>query len=302
MTSARKLPKGVKATTGGTFDPDAPHAYFLAGNLASLIDNPHPNVLVAVNEVRGARELEDLDRLLDSGKRVMIDSGIFNLAMSHARAHDVSMDVALSLAPEEIDGFPELWEDYGRVVQHCGERLWGAVELDQGGVANKPRTRKRIEDEFGIVPMPVYHPFLDGWDYYDDLAKGYDRLCFGNIVKASPPVRLRLAYTAAERSKAYPYLWTHLLGMTPNQNLLAMPYRGSCDSSSWLAAVRWQPNWKGSTMLAATSKYPPTMWDVTYTNTGGANLRDKSYALMGVVAANLQRTIDSLREDTHPTC
>lgn len=308
---ATVLPEGVKATSGGTFDRDDEFLYYIAGSPERVAgehnydkgdslreDLPplaqHPNVLVAVNEVKTKAQLDLLDRLCDT-RRVLLDSGIFNLAMTHARKHEVSHDVGLSMPPEEIDGFGALWDRYGEIVTRFSDRLWGAIELDQGGVEHKPRTRARIEDEFGIVPMPVYHPLLDGWDYYDDLARNYDRICFGNLVKASPSVRLRLVHTASERGRGYPYLWTHLLGVYPNQNLLAMPLRGSCDSSSWLASERWHPDsWKGwSMMQMVRGNYPVEM---KYAK--GAHRR--AAAVNALTAQATQITLGEIAQDTHP--
>lgn len=295
----RDLPAGVKETTGGAFDPEAPTQYFIASNPSQMLRVPHEYVLVAVNELDTPKQRETLDRILDTGKKVFLDSGIFNLAMSHARKHDVSHDVGLSMPPEEIDGFSELWDLYGTIATTYADRIWGIVELDQGGVEHKPRTRARIEDEFGITPIPVYHPLLDGWTYYDDLAREYDRICFGNIVKASPPLRLRLAHTAYERGRQYPYLWTHLLGMTPNQNVLSMRMRGSLDSSSWLAPARWPHSWRTPAMLKALAPMPPTMWAHSGTDSDNYD-RDKLEDVCGTQAAALQMTFDHTTLDTHP--
>lgn len=309
MTRTRTRGRKVapKQTTGGKFDASAGLLYFIAGGAESLKTSGHDNVLIAVNEVRTRKDLALVDKLCDT-RNVLMDSGVFSLAMSHAKRHRVSHDVGLSMPPEEIDGFPELWDRYASVVTRFRDRLWGVIELDQGGVANKPRTRKRIEDELGVTPMPVYHPLLDGWDYYDDLAAGYDRICFANLVKAAPPIRLRLIHTASERARGYPHLWTHLLGVYPNENLLAMPLRGSCDSSSWLTSLRWMPSWKAWSMAKMVSPYPPAMWYPTShtaakTVKRGETARDyyrKAEAMNASTARSLQTTIDALREDTHP--
>lgn len=289
----RTLPDGVKATTGGTFDPDEPMPYFIASSPKTCAAAPQEHVLVAVNELRNKTEMQAFEGMIASGKKVMLDSGIFNLASEHARAHNVTHDEALSMAPEDIDGFDKLWQDYGNIVSDYADQLWGAVELDQGGVKNKPRTRARIENEFGITPIPVYHPLLDGWDYYDDLATNYDRICFGNIVQASSPLRMRLAHTAYERARNYPYLWTHLLGMTPNQKALSIQMRGSMDSSSWLAPARWMPSWRTPAMLKAVAKMPPSMWQHSGTNKDGYN-RGKLEAICGIQADSINRTMQHI--------
>lgn len=226
-------------TDGGSFDRLQAPTYFIASSPAHLNRAAHVNRnhLIAVNEWKGKTFLDDLDRFLDGGGKVFLDSGIFNLTNEHMREHGMTMDEALSLAPDEIDGFHELLDRYCEIVEQFRTRLWGYVELDQGGRENKKRTRAKLEAD-GLRPIPVYHPLNDGWDYFDELAARYDRICVGNIVQAAPPLRLRLLATLWERRRQYPHLWIHLLGMTPKQWLIAYP-QTSCDSSTWISAGRW---------------------------------------------------------------
>ena len=229
----------MQKTGGGTFDPSVEHLYFLAANMERLrhVQALRPNLLIAVNELQSAESSNELDEFLDAGITVFLDSGIYNLAMEHARKHGTTHDAALGLAPDEIDGFYDLWERYLTLVERYGDRLWGYIELDQGGRENKIKTRAKLES-LGLRPIPVYHPLNDGWDYFDELARNYDRICFGNIVQADPGTRKRLLATAWERRRDYPDLWIHLLGMRPNQVLHAYPVN-SADASTWLSAVRW---------------------------------------------------------------
>ncbi|MFE7525868.1 hypothetical protein ACFU7Y_09095 [Kitasatospora sp. NPDC057542] len=224
----------VKRTGGGAFDPADRHLYFAAGDSEHY---PH-HVLLATNDLLTAGHERRLVALLDAGHRVLLDSGIFWLTNQYKRAHPgISMDEALRLAPEDIDGFDDLYARYVELVQRHGDRLWGYIELDQGGRDNKIRTRARLEGE-GLAPIPVYHPLVDGWDYFDELAQQYDRICFGNVVQAPAPVRLRLLHTLWERHRQYPDLWVHVLGLTVNEWCLAVP-PDSCDSSTWLGPLRW---------------------------------------------------------------
>jgi hypothetical protein len=225
--------------TGGTWDPAAPPIYFLASNVDRMQWGVpcHDHLLVAVNELQTEGNIEKVGGWIAAGKQVFIDSGIFWLTNEHARRNGVSMDAALALAPEEIDGFEDLWKRYLYIVNRYGDRAWGYIELDQGGRENKLRTRARLEAA-GLRPIPVYHPLNDGWDYFDELATRYDRICFGNIVQADQSTRLRLLATLWERKCRYPDLWVHVLGMTPNEWFNAYP-PSSSDSSTWLSIVRW---------------------------------------------------------------
>lgn len=234
--------------TGGVWDRREENVYFIASNLDMLerADGTHRHKLIAVNEIAD-RDIETIERWCDTGSSVFIDSGVYNLANGHAVAHGLPMDVALGLAPEAIDGFDALFKRYVSLVRRLEGKVWGYIEIDQGGLENKRRTRARLED-LGLRPIPVYHPFNDGWDYFDELAEGYDRICFGNVVQANHPTRVRLLATAWERRRRYPNLWIHMLGMTPNEWLNAFPVN-SCDSSSWVVLLRWTAAARGQSAL-----------------------------------------------------
>lgn len=226
--------------TGGVWDRDDRHVYFLAASLDrqqwASVQN-HWHLLLAVNDLKTKRQFDMLDALIDKGHKILLDSGIFWLTNEHKRKHGITMNEALQLAPDEIDNFDWLWTQYVKLVKRFGDRMWGYIELDQGGAVNKRITRGKLRD-LGINPMPVYHPLNDGWDYFDELAAETDRICFGNIVQADRQARLRLIQTLWERHRQYPDLWVHVLGLTPNQVLNAYPV-DSADSSTWLNVVRW---------------------------------------------------------------
>lgn len=244
----RELPEGVKRTSGGRYDPEDWHVYFIATGATQLLRLFEPPVeprlgeyiLCAVNELDSKAERAAFRQMIDHGARILLDSGIFNLANTHAKRHGLTHDDALGLAPDEIDGFDHLWDLYCSIVTEYKDDLWGVIELDQGGATNKRVTRARLESEIpDFIPIPVYHPANDGWDYFDEVASQYDRICCGNVVQASVPERDRLTMTFWERAGRYPYLWVHLLGYTPTGMTSGVPPQGSCDSSSWLTSTRW---------------------------------------------------------------
>lgn len=225
--------------TGGKWDPKAWPVYFAAAEMQTLI-SAEPSLrymLAAVSDLESELPMTRLRHCFDQGKTILLDSGVYVLSTQHAKTHNMSMDEALGLAPDKVDGFADLLERYCAIVTEFGERSWGYIEIDQGGRENKIKTRAKLEG-MGFKPMPVYHPFNDGWDYFDYLAERYDRICFGNVVQAEAAVRKRLIATAWERRRKYPNLWIHALGYTANEFFAAFPL-GSCDSSSWISSVRW---------------------------------------------------------------
>lgn len=254
----------MKATQGN-WDPAMRGFAFLAG-FGSKDFGPHTEALTAaklpnlwaVNELVepgrpvnfNAPKWGPVKASIDSGAATFMDSGIFWLTNEHKRAHGISMDEALSLPPDEIDGFDWLYDVYLEINTTYGDQFWGYNELDQGGKACKIETRAKLERE-GLRPIPVYHPLNDGWDYFDDLAREYDRICWGNVVQAMRWTRMRMLVTMAERHRQYPDLFIHVLGLTPNELLFGIPF-DSADSSSWTDIYRWS----ASSSVCAMGKRP----------------------------------------------
>src|SRR5260221_33323 len=124
-----ETPASVLRTGGGRFDPHEENVYFLASNVERMKygATQYEHLLVAVNELEGADTFAALDAWVYQGKKVFLDSGVFNLAMLHARNHSISHDHALNLAPDEVDGFHDLFDRYVDIVRRYGDRLWGYV-------------------------------------------------------------------------------------------------------------------------------------------------------------------------------
>jgi len=227
--------------TGGNWNKDDRHVVWLAGSVSTInrgnVVNNHPWVLVAVNELNSDKEISEIEKLIDEGCHILLDSGIFWLTNQHKRKHKITMDEALALAPDEIDDFDKLWDRYLVVNKRLGDKVWGYMELDQGGAVNKRITRQKLHD-LGINPIPVWHPLNDGGDYFDELAEQYDRMCLGNIVQANNHTRQRLLHTLWEKHRKYPDLWVHVLGMNPSEVFNAIGI-DSADASTWLAPIRW---------------------------------------------------------------
>lgn len=283
--------------TDGKWDKDDRCKYFFAGggNDQKPTVKRYPT-LFAVNEFAAVgRPISNNSyawrkfmESLDEGVETFLDSGIFFLTNQHKRAHDVSMDTALALAPEEIDNFDWLYDIYCEICSTYGGQLWGYNELDQGGRDNKRRTRARLEAE-GLNPIPVYHPLNDGWDYFDELAQGYDRMCFGNLVQADRATRQRLFATAYERHAEYPDLFIHFLGITPNEIQMGLPW-DSADSSSWLAM--W--NWPSSMKVAAAGRrswFIPEKWYTPFNAEFEVREKVASFAMteMALMVENMKR-------------
>lgn len=299
----------LKRTTGGKFDPTDPFFYFLATGPGRHLEasralpdeelHPYPHVLVAVNEINTATHRALLDELCDT-RVVLLDSGIYNLTVSHAQRHGMTMDEALILHPEEVDGFDALYDRYCELVTLYADRLWGFIELDLGGPEIKPQTRARIEADTGLIPMPVCHLLSDGWEYYETLVSEYDRLCMGNLVKAAPSDRVRLLHAVYERSREHPEVWHHLLGVTPSPLLHALPIHGSSDSSTWLNGVRWFHSWRVGAMGSSLGNLPEDFWYLSSTQAAERGEESSYFRVDGIAllsAMSLEKGCQDVREE-----
>lgn len=229
--------------TGGKWDPDSAPLYFIADDPKSLdVAIPfHQHVLCPANVLTNGAQRQALEEYLDAGHVVLMDSGVFNLAVEHAKVHGLQMDEARSMPPDQLDGFDALYSLYVDLVTAYGDQVWGYIEIDIGGRANKTKTRRGLERK-GLRPIPVYHPIQDGWGYFDELARDYDRICVGNLARTGRDTRKRIMSTIWQRRQKYPKLWVHMLGVTPSEIMSGWPVQ-SCDSSAWLNPVRWQANY-----------------------------------------------------------
>ena len=220
--------------TAGRWDPSAWPIYFLASTIdhIRMTREQSQHRLMTINDVKSDAQLQICVEFMDSGRDLFFDSGIFSLAAAHAAKHDMPLDRAIDMPLDQVDGFDELFACYVDICRRFGAKSWGYVELDLGGKEHKKHTRARCE-ALGLRPIPVYHALNDGWDYFDELAQQYDRICFGNIAMADQMTRKRLVATAWERRRHYPHLWIHLLGFKPSEFTAAFP-ANSMDATSWM--------------------------------------------------------------------
>lgn len=278
----------MNTTGGGTFDAADRHCYFIAGDRkVPAGGEPHQYALVAATQLQAKTAMDSFHNLLDSGAKVFLDSGVFALTADFVRRTGRPVADAFAMPPEELPGFHELLDHYVGLARKYEQHLWGYVELDLGGVEGKRRMRARLEAQ-GLRPIPVYHPLFDGWDYFDELAEGYDRLCWANMADGDRVRRKRMVATAWERHRRYPDLWLHLLGWTPNDWAAGMP-ADSADSSSWLSSVRWGTE-HGSGYLRRVGTLP-----LNYRYATG-NQVQKALALAAANAHFTQRTWRTVRQ------
>lgn len=232
-------PATVKKTGGGLYQRDAPYLLFVANILWRSRHTPpyYPYSLIPYSDIpptiEGYRKFE---HILTPGHVVFVDSGVFSLVMAlAAKKGTTDYNTVRLVVAQEAANFQQYVDHYCQFVQQFEPLLWGYVEVDVGDSTQKTRIRASMEAK-GLVPIPVYHPFSDEWEYFDELASQYDRVCVGNLSHTPGPLRLRLLATIHERTKQYPHLWVHLLGLRNHQWFSGYPVHSS-DASSWMTGV-----------------------------------------------------------------
>lgn len=229
----------MKKTGGGLFDPKDKYLYFMASSMADAFTFEEyeiaQNILVPLNDIPKTKteKIKELQYL-----NLLVDSGIYNLANNLAKAKFMTFTEALSVNPNEIPGFEEYYSKYCEILATTESHIWGYVELDIGGEAIKTELRDRIEKD-GLIPIPVWHPLIDSWEYFETLYHQYDRICIGNLSYTSNAQRMRILHKVCEyKATQTDQPWLHALGMTPNPTLYTYEIE-SCDSSAWVSGLKF---------------------------------------------------------------
>lgn len=249
---------------------DAPQ--YWAAIVASLMPAAVPVnrwLLVTAPDCAKEAALEELERYCRAGNHLLIDSGVFGLAMAAAKKRGVDHNEGLRTPPEQIEGWERFMQQWKQVIDRMRDLCWGYIEIDLGGTEQKRKTRAALEAE-GYRPIPVIHPLQDGWDYFDEMADRYDRLCIGNLVTAKADTRFDILRTVAERRKGRRVQWIHALGVTAGPLWLSVRTE-SCDSSTPASPLRW-----GMPMHATSAFHASDLPDMPYLRAAGV----EAYAKM----------------------
>lgn len=228
----------IVETGGGLYDPTERPIYFIAILLSWGWQTylKHDYWLLPMNEANEGR-YNLIDEAVDMGRVMLLDSGVYSLVASFARDNFLPFNQALSIHPDVIPSFSNLYQDYCEFVAAYEDDLWGYIELDIGGPTVKTELRKRLEGA-GFNPIPVYHPLTDPPEYASELCENYDRIAMGNFAQSPSSTRAVLIRLAWRLKMHYPHVWIHLLGATASQRTVAYPV-DSVDSSTWSSGLRW---------------------------------------------------------------
>lgn len=262
------LPKSSKVlrTSGGRFDR-RPGIFFPAltdggGKIQGLLNVRELGVrvdrcLIAYNcmpgsngvkwweNTQGPESIPELRGMIENdGLHFFLDSGVFTFCHDYGRKHNIPGTFVFSFPESEFDpGILQSYEKhYGEYVARIKHLLWGAVEIDLGTLAERKARRARMRENYGVVTIPVYRPECDPFEELEKLMASYDRICLPVTVKFLPAeVRWALVSRIVELQRTkYPYCYLHVLGSAPVHQWASIAMQsGSCDSSSWIAPVRY---------------------------------------------------------------
>lgn len=195
------------------------------------------NKLISVLDLSTTNWQEQLQMNLTYCGRVFLDSGVFGLAMRHAKLHGLTHNEALNVPIDQIDGWSEFFELYVAICTHYKDSLWGYVELDLGGTDQKIKTRALLESK-GLAPIPVWHPLTDGLEYGKMLMQTYERICVGNLVKSDEDTRRTVLRMVAHVKGSNRLPWVHALGLAPVSYAACFPIN-SLDAITWISALMY---------------------------------------------------------------
>lgn len=220
--------------TDGVWDTNEKGVYFLACTNGNLSLTTYNDFLIALNEIKGERTVLKIREACGKGK-VLIDSGVHELAAREHRRTGDSFATIFSRDPFEIEGFNAWIEKYTVIMNELKDVVWGYIEIDLGGPVGKRKIRAMLEDS-GLRPIPVYHPLIDNYEYLDELFDQYDRICVGNLADRPYEIRREILLTIKKRNTKNRFV--HLLGYTPDELMWGMGFDSS-DSSTWVQGPRW---------------------------------------------------------------
>jgi len=229
----------MKKTGGAHYQKNNTQLYFMAigADDAKIFNNAKiaKNTLLPLNAIT-QNNLETIKNL--PNLNLLIDSGIYNLANTISKKEKLTFTEALNINPERIPSFEAYYSNYIKTIKELEPHIWGYIELDIGGEKIKTKLRKQIEKD-GLIPIPVWHPLIDGLNYLQQLLEEYDRICIGNLSYTSNNERMKILQTVFNiRNNIKNKTWIHALGMTPNTLLYTYPVE-SCDSSAWVSGIRF---------------------------------------------------------------
>lgn len=258
-------PKGVHRTSGGRYDR-RPGIFFpaLSGGMVqshlTAVRSLGVDVrrcLIAYNEMpgsngakwwrntQGVESIPALRHMIEQeGLHFFLDSGVFTFCHDYGRKNNIPGPEVFAMPESAFD--PGLFAEYelhfGAYVARLKSLLWGAVEIDLGTIPERNARRDRIRQRDGVSLIPVFRPEADPIEYLDELMAKNDRVCVPVTVKLLPnELRWKVVAHAVhlQRTK-YPYCYLHVLGSAPVHTWASLAARsGSCDSSSWVAPVRY---------------------------------------------------------------
>lgn len=241
----------LSTVSTATFDSAQPYAFLVAANSVS-----------GFNSRETPEKLERLDRVADSfkalhdtGTKIIVDSGVFELAGQYAKEHNVHLTAAMVTPPSGYVKFSAYLRKYVLLMERIKGKVWGYVEIDLGTFADRKVTRTMLATEYDLHPMPVFRAGVDDWENLRSLCEeGHPLICLAGTAHCPRKYSMWFWQKAWSILRDYPETKTHVLGVSWRAAFIPYAFASS-DNASFAAT-----NINGSTSARGLNGSGANLW------------------------------------------
>lgn len=241
----------LKTISSETFSSSRPYAFLVAANnVAGFNSRDTPEKIVRLDKAA-----ENFKLLHDAGTKIIVDSGVFELAATHARDNNVHILQSIVQPPSAFPDFAKFLRKYVLLMQRIKGKVWGYVEIDLGTFAQRKVTRDMLASEYELYPMPVFRAGVDQWEDLRSLCEaGHPLICLAGTAHCPRKYAIWFWQKAWTILRDYPDTKTHVLGVSWRSTFI--PYNfASSDNASYAAT-----NINGSTSARGLTGSGSNLW------------------------------------------
>lgn len=171
------------------------------------------------------------DRISSTFSPIFLDSGAFSFKQFSEEEGIRWRDI-----PKRPE-FREYVEQYGNFVKAEGERYYACANVDVGGIEDKERNQRILEEITGYYIVPVIHPSDPIW-WVDKVFREYPYVGLGGVGSEKNEKKI-LRYCKQRLSHAKQYgTRVHGFALTSIDLMRSVAFF-SVDSTSWIAGAKY---------------------------------------------------------------
>ena len=241
----------AQSVSTSTFSASRPYAFLVAANSVSGFNSRDtPEKLARLDRVA-----ECFKALHDTGTKIIVDSGVFEIAATHSRDNGCHILQSIVQPPSAFPDFAKFLRKYVLLMQRIKGKVWGYVEIDLGTFAERKVTRTMLAEQYGLHPMPVFRAGVDQWADLRELCEaGHPLICLAGTAHCPRKYSQWFWQKAWTILRDYPNTKTHVLGVSWRATFI--PYNfASSDNASFAAT-----NINGSTSARGLTGSGRNLW------------------------------------------